>query len=251
MAAPETPTLSTIWHARRRSGFLLDGGRVRALTGHDSWPDGRRVAVHADPWQFGIRHVRREIAAARLASGESGRPDPLDQLDRLTRLDGGQFESTTLTLGETGSAGRGDRFLGFATLARRLRRAAAAAGTPRRHERTVYEIDLMFLWVQPECRRQGLGAALASAIGITALEDYRSIAGGRDGGTLPVSTLLFADFLTAGGAAVGRLTMHALVEAGLAFVAETAGADVTLRLKPPRLVAAGGGEAGRRDGIGA
>jgi GNAT superfamily N-acetyltransferase len=231
---------------------MLDGGRVRAWTGHDSWPEGRQVAVHADPWQFGIRHVRREIAAARLASGETGRPDPLDQLDRLTRLDGGQFEGTTLTLAEAGVGdGSRDRFLGFATVARRLGRAAE---TPRRHERTVYEIDLMFLWVQPEYRRQGLGAALASAIGITALEDYRSIAGSRGRKTLlPVSTLLFADFLTAGGAAVGRLTMHALVEAGLAFVAETTGADVTLRLKPPRLVTAadGGGEAERRDGLGA
>jgi GNAT superfamily N-acetyltransferase len=248
MAAPETPTLSTIWHARRRSGFLLDGGRVRAWTGHESWPEGRRVAVHADPWQFGIRQVRREITAARLAAGESGRPNPLDQLDRLTRLDDGQFESTTLTLAEA-DGGDGQRFLGFAALARRLRRAVG--GILRQHERTVYEIDLMFLWVQPECRRQGLGAALASMVGITALEDYRSIAGGRERNLLPVSTLLFADFLTAGGAAVGRLTMHALVEAGLAFVTETAGADMTLRLKPPRLVTADGNEAGRRDGIGA
>jgi GNAT superfamily N-acetyltransferase len=214
--------LSTYWRAARRPPLLLDEAAIRDWTGRDRWPTGRRVAVHADPWSLGIRQIRRALAER---GGEPRLPHPLDQLERLTRLADGSHERASLTLAD------GDEFLGFATLARRLL-AEPAHATP---DRAAYELDLMYLWVVPERRGEGLGSALAAAVGVTAREDYRALARGA-AGPLAVATLLFADFLTPRGAAVGRRVVRALTEGGLGFVADHAGIDMTLRLAPPRLV---------------
>jgi GNAT superfamily N-acetyltransferase len=209
--------LSTFWRPSRRSPLLLDAAAIRDWTGQQNWPAGRRVAVHADPWELGIRQVRRAIAEA---GAEPRLPNPLDQLDRLSRAADGRHERASLTLAEDGE------FLGFATLGRRLR---------GERERIAYELDLMYLWVVPRRRGEGLGAALAAAVGVTAHEDYRALAEGTRR-PLAVATLLFADFVTPRGASVGRRTVRALTEGGLGFVAEAACVDVTLRLAPPRLV---------------
>jgi GNAT superfamily N-acetyltransferase len=175
------------WHASRRAELRLTGATVRTWTGHETWPTGRAVVIHADPWRLGIRKVRQAIAAA--GSPDAGLPNPLDQLDRLARAADGSHERASLTLADDRRA-----FLGFATLGRRV--------LPRR-DRIDYELDLMFLWVHPAARGQGLGAALAAAIGMTSLADYRAMAV-RTAAPLPVATLLFADFLTPSGAATGR-----------------------------------------------
>jgi GNAT superfamily N-acetyltransferase len=209
--------LSTFWRAARRPPLLLDAAAIHDWTGRDRWPAGRQVAVHADPWSLGIRQVRRVLAEQ---GGEPRLPHPLDQLERLTRLPDGSHERASLTLAE------GDEFLGFATLARRLLAES---------DRVAYELDLMYLWIVPERRGEGLGSALAAAVGVTAREDYRAVARGA-AGPLAVSTLLFADFLTPRGEAVGRRVVRALTEGGLGFVGDHAGVDMTLRLAPPRLV---------------
>jgi GNAT superfamily N-acetyltransferase len=178
----------------------------------------RRVDIFADPWCFGIRRARRVIVDAGVR--EPGLPNALEQIDRLDRAADGAHERMSVSLAAEGE------FLGFATLGRRLRAEP---------DRVLYELDLMYLWVRPPHRGQGLGAAFAAAVGITALEDYRALARGARS-VLPVSTLLFADFLSERGAAAGRKVVRALTEAGLAFVSETSRADVTLRLAPPRLV---------------
>jgi hypothetical protein len=215
---PPPLALSSFWRPARRPRLVLDAASVRDWTGRERWPADRRVAVHADPWSLGIRRVRRAIGEG--GAREPGLPDALGQLDRLTRAADGRHELASLTFAE------GADFLGFATLGRRLL---------VERERVAYELDLMYLWVTPARRGEGLGAALAAAVGITAREDYRALAHAAQR-PLPVSTRLFADFLSARGAAVGRRVMRALTEAGLRFVSETSGVDVTLRLAPPRLV---------------